>query len=1246
MADNSVIRITTVYDASPIITGNQQAAASTDQATQQIQAALIKAGLAYKQYMADVRAQADQVAELNAALGTSAAAGSETAAAAIRDAGSALDTYIDKAAAAKTQVLELTAALRAQGGAAQGSTPAAPTESAQASASSFEGLAATGTIASGAGASAAGYEAMIAAEEGAATAGATLNEVEQASVLANEEVAASATLSAEAWAREAGIESATAATTERSTVFGRLLASVKQSVASALGLETQAVTTETAAMNGSAEAAEKSAGAWAAYAGVQAETTEAVVAEGEAETVRAAAMTGGIGATRAATAEFRILEGGLAGSTRGAAAFLTNTLKLGPVLQAAFPVFGAVAFGAIIYEVTKGIVNFYENTVLLKGQIEAMGDASARTAKQAAEANWKYIESYAELLKAQNKFAEAQAFEQAHAGEKPETLSLGIDKKKLKEFPEDFQEFANSLEHVNTQGKDAASAFDQIDQRIAKLTAELASAKTAAQDANEALDETLSTPGSEPGMELEIQKQAAARLTLTQEMLDALQNMHNKHVSDVGAEYNKGATAVITLTEKQFSDLDALEKAHAEAAKRVAESQIAVKEEEAKHELATGQITADQELAMQTDLAKRKLQVEIDYLAARDASLAKAPPSTPSADRAGREVIENQGQQQALRNEMGAKEIAGEDAIVKAKLKIRLDAINEEIEAVKAVPAASVAAEAAADAKIVELHREAMAAVAAAKFGPGSEQYESVYRGLEEAQRTAAEFAKKTSDEATQHQLENLDRLLSAEENAAVQRARVAQGALQNEIKQQQDAAALRQSQQIRPQGGITGAVFDQSQLGSNTAAQQSAAEVAAVDQEKIEQTLTAEKIALLRQEQAARDAALAAGTISEQQYADQSMKIHEEITKDVQDNAAKQEEIKQKEAAELEKIAQQEAQKEMQIQEQIANTLARETDKMIFQTKNLHDAMTKLWTDAVKFIIEQIVKMAAEYIARMAMMVIAKHAADAALNKGEAVADTGGGAAAAASKTTEATATTALATATTTLNVAQKQQQATLATLTPAETAQATALKAATIPITPLIAQTQALAQAEKFLATAFTSTSTAIGSATAAAAADTAANAANAESDIGLAAATVFLEAIEQIEFPANIAAAPALAGETYSEGAVYIAAASAEGGWDMPSGGPFPMFGHSEEMMLPRPIAEGFRNIINDQSSRVTSGDTNSQSSTNFHYHAGPVHALDQSGVDSVMAKHSKRFSKAVTDGIRAGRIDPRTFAGKAR
>jgi hypothetical protein len=50
----------------------------------------------------------------------------------------------------------------------------------------------------------------------------------------------------------------------------------------------------------------------------------------------------------AAAASLRVLEGNFQGSTRAASAFLATTLGLGPILQVAFPVIGALALIEIL----------------------------------------------------------------------------------------------------------------------------------------------------------------------------------------------------------------------------------------------------------------------------------------------------------------------------------------------------------------------------------------------------------------------------------------------------------------------------------------------------------------------------------------------------------------------------------------------------------------------------------------------------------------------------------------------------------------------------------------------------------------------------------------------------------------------------------------------------------------------------------------------------------------------------------
>jgi hypothetical protein len=64
-------------------------------------------------------------------------------------------------------------------------------------------------------------------------------------------------------------------------------------------------------------------------------------------------------------------------------------------------------------------VTLYQDKVQLKFQLEAMRCASCVSGREAAAANWNYVQSQIELLKIEGKDREAFKFEQDHAGERP-----------------------------------------------------------------------------------------------------------------------------------------------------------------------------------------------------------------------------------------------------------------------------------------------------------------------------------------------------------------------------------------------------------------------------------------------------------------------------------------------------------------------------------------------------------------------------------------------------------------------------------------------------------------------------------------------------------------------------------------------------------------------------------------------------------------------------------------------------------
>lgn len=82
----------------------------------------------------------------------------------------------------------------------------------------------------------------------------------------------------------------------------------------------------------------------------------------------------GVSSRQAATAGIGILEGRMMSGNRAAAAFLSTTLGLGPVLQAAFPVIGALALGEVLIDIGKSAYEAYEKFISLDSATEKLND--------------------------------------------------------------------------------------------------------------------------------------------------------------------------------------------------------------------------------------------------------------------------------------------------------------------------------------------------------------------------------------------------------------------------------------------------------------------------------------------------------------------------------------------------------------------------------------------------------------------------------------------------------------------------------------------------------------------------------------------------------------------------------------------------------------------------------------------------------------------------------------------------------
>jgi hypothetical protein len=412
-----------------------------------------------------------------------------------------------------------------------------------------------------------------------------------------------------------------------------------------------------------------------------------------------------------------------------------------------------------------------------------------------------------------------------------------------------------------------------------------------------------------------------------------------------------------------------------------------------------------------------------------------------------------------------------------------------------------------------------------------------------------------SSRKAAEQQIKDVTEVAKAAEKAAQQRIEEAQKQLETQHKEDTTQIESSGKQTVGALGGGKGIIGGGIQL---EVAQQDTQQLLALDESFAAASIAnaraieAAKVEELNKIRSETQAQYDAGALGEQAYNEKIKQLDTEQEAAVEAEQTKELDITRKTADQRFQIEQQYAKQVEAVQQEIANRMASELDKMILQSRNFHEAITKLWVDAVQGIIKQIDKMATEFITRQLIMVAAKRSADAALDAAQGTADVG--------KTVV-----------------------------------------------------------------------------------NNAANAAAAESYIGTAAAAAFagqLEISDGLDVPGAVAAASAVE----SAGQVFVAQASAAGGWELPSsGGPFPMLGHPDEMMLPAPISTGLKRMITMQSLQENNSSTTNAAPAigNLHYHAGDVHALDGSGVSDVLSKHPAQLAKMVSGLVSRGHLDPRGF-----
>jgi len=595
-----------------------------------------------------------------------------------------------------------------------------------------------------------------------------------------------------------------------------------------------------------------------AYREATAATTEDAAAhlqDAAAIEVENVAQRSSISERAAASASIRILEGNLQGSTRAAGAFLATTLGLGPALQAAFPIIGAIALIEVLGRIPEA---FYK-----------MQDALAGWDKDSEKAFTRNI-------------AEADHLDQVYERLAGQEAKIPIQNL---EGPAKWKAEVESLE--------------EYQQRVARLQVQFGGLKTALDAADSStlawLRDTTGTPKGFGILPEEAVHADAVRANIDKQ----LQQINEIRDTEARA-YNQPLPVPLTLN--------------------FATSEATLKKQ-------IDQMVED----LRKDISRRSEAIAEAGIQIESKAALEDTAAAEQRDRIARQEAESN--KEAATESEKAWQAAYKEAVSQLTESERLK--------IDATDVGTRARVAAIDAAIKEENSKGL-------------QETDFYRSLLTQREEAVKAELRAEGEAR----------LKAEEDAEKQAEKAAEAAAARARVQSETITKAQQAVVVENKPEKTGVVpLDLSAIESQKAAEIAIAESTAQRETDIENTLTLRvELAIIRRRQAV-EAEYAAGLISAQTYAKQVESLNDQVTQAAQLAATKREAISQKEAQEEIKAVQNSVAAQKAVISQLANFWSSEIDNMLFRSKNFHDAVTKVWLDLEKRLIEAMVRITVQHL-------------------------------------------------------------------------------------------------------------------------------------------------------------------------------------------------------------------------------------------------------------------------------------------
>lgn len=245
-----------------------------------------------------------------------------------------------------------------------------------------------------------------------------------------------------------------------------------------------------------------------------------------------------ISSRQAAAASLSVLEGRTENATRAASAFLSTTLGLGPVLQKAFPIIGAVALVDVLYQAGKAAYDLYENVVNLKSINDEL-DKMDLTLAEREKARFKEAQNAAvEYIRATKGTVAAQRQALSNLQSEQIDLSSFFNSKAVRDFPDSIKSgFEDAYKII---------APEDLPAKLKSLKAQIDSLKQSASQPHGISPTQAPLAGAfaaiTPEQTENESAHTAARIHLAQKLYEELDSLRNLHDAKVKAEDGKLAS--------------------------------------------------------------------------------------------------------------------------------------------------------------------------------------------------------------------------------------------------------------------------------------------------------------------------------------------------------------------------------------------------------------------------------------------------------------------------------------------------------------------------------------------------------------------------------------------------------------------------------------------------------------------------------------------------------------------------------